>query len=417
VVLYSLGAACWFLLWGTPYLAAWLTSRLPAGSSVGWFTGAVQGLNRILDIVNPLAVVEPAWSSGDMGEVGKRLLHLVLIWGSIGVACILVATWRLRAAYIRQLESSGNSTRKRMALRPPVSDDPVRWNEQHVGGVAPLPIFRNVSTVTGLILVGLFSIAISGSVLIGGMPPQPLTLETLRQLPRLVDPVAVAPVFLIQAIAAMIVFSLVVGIRCSGAISGERERQTWEALLLTPLETRALIRDKLWGILYGVLPFVGAYEAPALALSLLGGWVSFLWTVLGLGVTLMAMYYLGAAGLWCSVTSRSSWRSLLWTLAFGYVGGFLIFVVTSPATFIIAAILYVFLQMIESAYGLDFLSAFGGFKPFVFGLFIAACVWLVVLFSTVPNLWFLRGAEKWVADRERIRHWKHEPLAFRRVSR
>ena len=45
---------------------------------------------------------------------------------------------------------------------------------------------------------------------------------------------------------------MVVGIRCSGAISGERERLTWEALLLTPLETRYLVRGKLRGIMVDV---------------------------------------------------------------------------------------------------------------------------------------------------------------------
>src|SRR5262245_66316966 len=68
----------------------------------------------------------------------------------------------------------------------------------------------------------------------------------------------------------MLLASLLVGIRCSGAVSGEREKQTWEALLLTPLTSRQLIRGKLWGIMGASLIYVLAYAVPALLLSLAG---------------------------------------------------------------------------------------------------------------------------------------------------
>ena len=47
------------------------------------------------------------------------------------------------------------------------------------------------------------------------------------------------PAFFLLGRCVLVVASLVIGIRCSGAISGEREKQTWEALLLTPLATQA----------------------------------------------------------------------------------------------------------------------------------------------------------------------------------
>src|SRR5262249_42045696 len=153
-------------------------------------------------------------------------------------------------------------------------------------------------------------------------------------------------------------------------ISGEREKQTWEALLLTPLETQSLIRNKLWGILGAAVPYVMAYTIPALFLATLvgpergwimmvvvavlavlavtifrkhidsiksfwvalisavvlmfvsipmGGGVLFL-TILCLIVTALAMFFMGAAGILCSVRCSTSWRSLLATLGLGYVG-------------------------------------------------------------------------------------------------
>ena len=164
----------------------------------------------------------------------------------------------------------------------------------------------------------------------------------------------------------LVVGSLVVGIRCSGTISGEREKQTWEALLLTPLETQSLIRNKLWGILGAAVPYVMAYTIPALFLATLvgpdqgwilmvivailailvltvfrkqvdsirsfwvaliaavilmvisipiGGGVLFL-TFLCLIVTALAMFYMGAAGIFCSVRAArrgaACWRRWAW---------------------------------------------------------------------------------------------------------
>ena len=94
----------------------------------------------------------------------------------------------------------------------------------------------------------------------------------------------------------MLFFSLLVGIRCSGAVSGERERMTWEALLLTPLTSQQLIRGKLWGILAVSYVYLLAYAIPVIPLSLLGGIYSLMWILIPLGVSVLAMYYIGAAG-------------------------------------------------------------------------------------------------------------------------
>src|SRR5439155_21686788 len=126
--------------------------------------------------------------------------------------------------------------------------------------------------------------------------------------------------FFYQGLLVMMLAGLVIGIRCSGAVTGEREKNTWEALLLTPLETRHLIRGKLWGIIGASLPYLIAYAVPALAFSIIGGIGPTFWTVMWLGVTLLGMAFVGAAGLWCSVRSKSSWRSLLTTLGITYLG-------------------------------------------------------------------------------------------------
>src|SRR5262249_8536885 len=127
--------------------------------------------------------------------------------------------------------------------------------------------------------------------------------------------------FLVQSVVVLAAAGLVVGVRCSGAITGERERLTWESLLLTPLSAKQIVEGKFWGVMTASYWYLLAYAAPALALSVLGGVLAFVWVLLYLGVTVVAMYFLGAAGLWCSARCRDSWRSLAATVGVGYFGG------------------------------------------------------------------------------------------------
>ena len=152
--------------------------------------------------------------------------------------------------------------------------------------------------------------------------------------------------FYCQGIGVMLLASLIAGIRCSGTISNERERQTWEALLLTPLTERQLVRGKLWGILGASHVYLITYAVPALLFLCSGDQAAF-WILLWLGVTWLAMRFVGSAGIWCSGRSKSSWRSLLGTLAIGYVGGVLAYMVASIVAVLLAGVLWFFISIFD----------------------------------------------------------------------
>src|SRR5262249_40664336 len=124
--------------------------------------------------------------------------------------------------------------------------------------------------------------------------------------------------FFTQAGIVLLLASLIVGIRASGTVSGERERQTWEVLMLTPLETWEIVGDKLLGIREAMHFYLLAYAVPATVVAGQAGWRSVLVTVLMLPVTWGWVSFMGATGLWCSARSPTSWRSLLATLGSGY---------------------------------------------------------------------------------------------------
>ena len=410
---------------GALFLVAAAVSRKLATALPGAWGGFFGLIDAVFQLFSPLYVLEPGWGSGDLLLLFRRLVGSMLAWGGVGLACLGLAVWRLRSAFVKQLESTGKR-RDAGALapaRPAIGEEPIRWKEREVEGIAPLATLRQIPLAAGMVLIFCLTTASSLLLLWLSMHAQVTLAEVGRRLGSfdiaglagLIDPGEAGAAFLVQSVIAMLAASLVVGIRCSGTVSGERERQTWEALLLTPLEAKQLIRGKLWGIFGAALPCLLGYALPAVVLSLLGGFQAFFWTVLWLAVTFLAMWYVGAAGVFCSVRSRTSWRALLATVGFGYLGGFIIYAATSPIIFIIALIIYIFLQLADNMYGLGLTKSVGPFGEFFTAFFVASCLALAAIFYAAA-WYFIANAEKRVADRERTRHWKDDNL-YRRGGR
>jgi ABC-type transport system involved in multi-copper enzyme maturation permease subunit len=366
-------------------------------------------------------VLEPAWGRIDAAgarELGRRLFGATLCWGTIGSICLALAVWRLRPAYIRQLHGG---TRKKRAFwwkagRTTVADSPVRWKEYYIEGLAPLPVLRlfprwlalgvtfAVSTLVSLFILWLNLFPGRG---VATMLQMVVELD-LRGLMRCFSWMGAADGFQIYGFIVLFVSTLLVGIRCSGSVSGERERQTWEALLLTPLSVKHLIRGKLWGIMGATYLYLLAYAVPAMALALAGGPGAVFWVVLLLAVNALAVYFMGATGMRCSVRAKTSWRSLLGTLGIGYVGGAIAFLITTPVVLIVALIIYIGLKFIEDYLG----TAVGpGWAQFLTAFVIASCIGLALMFWGLA-WFFIADAQKWVADRERTRHWHEEPIDY-----
>jgi ABC-type transport system involved in multi-copper enzyme maturation permease subunit len=389
-----------------------------------WFLGG-----GIFDFFNPLFVLQPAWGSNiDLPLLAYRLGWSAVGWGGIAAVCLALSVWRMRPAYIRQMEGEGKKKKATWwrVNRAPVTENPIPWKERHVDGLAPHNILRRIPTWIAVLTVFVGTTASSLFILAMYLPTNVRPEQVLQHLVHLEFSQAIALItppptggspadaFFLQSLLVMLVASLVVGIRCSGAVSGERERQTWEALLLTPLTSRQLIRGKLWGIIGSSYLYLLAYALPALGFAAIAGPTAFFWTALWLAVTWLAMYFVGAAGIWCSVRSRGSWRSLLWTLGIGYVGGAFVYLLTTPVIFILAIFIVLGLMVVDNYLGTGLgTTAAKGFDEYLFPAFkIASCVALAGIFWGMA-WFFITDAQKWVADRERTRHWKDEPLRLR----
>lgn len=308
--------------------------------------------------------------------------------------------------------------------RARIHGDPIRWKERHVEGVAPLAALRSMPRWLGMLLVLLVTVFSSLFLLARHLPVSHTPgaviklalagdLRGLRDVQMAMDRSDWA--FFTQGVLVMLIAALVIAVRCSGAVTGEREKNTWEALLLTPLETHQLIRSKLWGIIGASWPYLFAYAMPALLLSLIGGTASVLFTLLWLGVTWLAMYFVGGAGLWCSVRSKNSWRSLLSTLGITYVGGFILFCFLSGPALILGCIIAIALmildEIVSKALGTPrsfTAGGMGGLGPFFDGLGVALCILAAGAFALMA--WrFIVSAEYRVSVLERTKHWRNEP--------
>ncbi len=387
--------------------------------------GAVWYLQGWLRYFDPLFVLAPAWSAWrgmDAAEVGRRLAISSACWGILGGVALGLAIARLRPAYRAELENARpKKLRWYTALRAPVGDEPILWRERHVEGLAPTPELRRVPQWLAVALISGHT-TVSSLLILGFSLPAGVGLDEVfaalanAQAGRLA---AVMPNasngFLVQGMAVMLLGSLVAGIRCSGAITGERERGTWEALLLTPLSAKELIHGKWWGIMGSSYIYLLAYAVPALVLSVLGGVVALLWVLLCLAVAVLAMYYLGAAGLWASARSNNSWRALLTTLLAGYVGGLAIYLCSTPILALVSLILNAFVFAFDKYFGTQWSAATGSFSFDRRTFTLMTCLGLALLFWLMSRF-FLNQAQHWVADRERTRHWFEEPV-YRRSRR
>ena len=386
---------------------------------------ATQWVGGSLNLFNPLYVISPVWEQAlhpNWQMILGRLFGSIAAWGALGGVCLALAMWQLRPTFRRELESSSPYKAASGKERFPGEGDPILWREQNIEGLSPFRFLRAIPQWLAVCLIMLATTASSLLILNNALPAQ-ATLPTMArailqmdaaQLGNLIPDASVG--FLVQSIVVLLLASFIVGIRCSGAVSGERERQSWEAMLLTPVSAKQLVHGKLWGVLHASFVYLLAYGSLAVVLSTFGGLLALCWTVLWLAVTCLAMYYVGAAGIWCSVKSKNSWRALLGTIGIGYLGGLALYIVISPAILLLAGLFIILTSLADLIFKTQVTGVAAAGISSSWNLFFAAsCVGLALIFYLMSRF-FLNWAQRYIADRERTRHWQDNHL-FRRPRR
>jgi ABC-type transport system involved in multi-copper enzyme maturation permease subunit len=296
------------------------SSALLASYTVtGLLFAGVRYLGGPFRYLDPLYLVEPALSDRRVEALGVRVLVSGAVWAGLTLACLGLAAWRLRPAYLRQyLDKGAVKVVRRPWWRPRIGDDPLRWKERYMESLSPLPLLRLLPRWSGIVIAAVAGVGISATTLMrflpAGVTPQALVDMALRgDFAAVRD--ALAGVqnaewgFLIQGLLSLLFLAVVVNLRAAGGISGEREKGTWDALLLAGVKPRDMIRGKLLGILDSTLPYLIAYGAPALLFAAGGGVLSVLATLGPLALSWPLMYLSGAVALERSTRYSSAWKS------------------------------------------------------------------------------------------------------------
>jgi hypothetical protein len=258
-------------------------------------------------------------------EQGRRLIRFAAAWLVPAGLCVLVSAWRLRPAYLRHLDARTHVGRAWWrAWRPQVRGNPVLWRERWLLGMAPLPWLRRLPGWTGLAgfaivsLGGLGWLVNENSLALQDEFEERGVAGVLDALAR-INSARAMDIMALHGMVVLLVLAIVVAIRASGSICEERERATWDSVLLTPMTTRSIVRGKFWGIVLAALPYIVTYPVCTMPLAWLFGWEAGLLSVGLAAAMLAAAVWMAATGLWCSAHLASAWRSLLGTFVTGYV--------------------------------------------------------------------------------------------------
>ncbi len=134
---------------------------------------------------------------------------------------------------------------------------------------------------------------------------------------------------------------IIVPILTAGTIAGERERQTLDIMLTTPIRPVSIVVGKLETALYKILLFAVA-SLPAMSVCFIYGGISW-WNLLVFLIQLIILaFFIGAVGVWCSCVFRKTIVAVIMTMVIEYgflMGPFLIIGMVAFITAIAEAIL------------------------------------------------------------------------------
>lgn len=309
---------------------------------------------------DPLYVLRPAYEGSSIAETFRRLGQAAIGWGAIGFVCIALACWRLRPAYVKQL-----AVRRRWFSvahwlpRPAPSWNPLAWKETYTGRRIPLWLgLPLVAGVTAATCVPGFTAPATPS----GPPPGP------------------AEIIVNRAWFAIGFLALIVAVRSSGAVTTERERRTWDGLMISPMNYHDILLGKIHGIMASAWPYALAFALTCTATALMVGdltgpimrvaaatlaaafavayfvpgrttaiWVALavIWSLAAgpavfavitvmLATSWLVMRFVACVGIWSSVRCQSSWRSLMLTSCLAIGGGTVLTCASAPVAGITA---------------------------------------------------------------------------------
>ena len=229
-----------------------------------------------------------------------------LVWLVMGLAGTAVAAWRLRPTCLATGETVKKSRRR--AWVPPLGDRPMLWKELYIERVGTSRPVRPLAGRAVHGLIGGGSLVLAGIILVDlfwrtqttGRGGRPISWRSGSPVP-----------------AAMFMGWLLqwaVGLRAAVSIASERERGTWDALLMSPLEPGEIVRAKLFG--QPARPALdGRRDGPGLDAGTVVGAVGRGAYITWIAANAWPAALMAAIGVRCSLSLPTATKAMTWTIA------------------------------------------------------------------------------------------------------
>jgi ABC-type transport system involved in multi-copper enzyme maturation permease subunit len=232
--------------------------------------------------------------------------------GLLAVGCCVLSIVRFRAKALEPRESPTDKSRRvrlsrwnrwrHWRARPSVTARPILWKEMFVDALGRRRLWGKLSS--GILLAGVFLPAVHMLCFFGRIRP----LNSQDHLVVLLN-------YWVRGASSLIGCAMLVGVavRAAGSVSGERDRQTLDGLLATPMHNHTILWEKWLGCIF-------SQRRPWFALAMVWalGWYTGALHPLAMSYFVVAWLayaaFVAGLGMWFSVANRATLKSVFGTL-------------------------------------------------------------------------------------------------------
>jgi ABC-type Na+ efflux pump permease subunit len=255
----------------------------------------------VLEWFNPYFSMNRVVFAGD----ATRALQTAGCWAGLGLLGTALAVWRLRPTCLSVGVTRAKVVRRRKA--PVVGERPMLWKELYIERVASLGRFGRWVGALLTLAIGGGSLVLAGMIVYSGLfaPSSDLYSVASDTLS------AVLGGFMGTLLGWLLQWGI--GLRAAVSIASERERATWDALLMSPLKPGEISVAKLLGSIYA-LRYLAAAMLLAWTLAALVGAVSVSSYITWIVGNLVMGAFMAAVGVRFSLSLPTATRAMSWTI-------------------------------------------------------------------------------------------------------
>jgi ABC-type Na+ efflux pump permease subunit len=288
-------------------LAVYILMMLLMASPLAYWLGLPAEVTDLLEWLNPYTSMNRlVW-----GLDRRPALYTSGLWFLMGLAGTAAAIWRLRPS----CQASGGKVKRttRFGRVPAIGERPMLWKELYIERAGSVGRFGRWLGIVITIAIG------GGSVVLAGVLCWSLFIssgETSRIWASRLLSIALGG-FAGTFLGWMLQWA--VGLRAAVSIASERERATWDALLMSPLLPREIGLGKLFGSLYA-LKWMAAAMVLAWTLAVVVSAVSIRDYIIWIAGAAVTCAFMAAIGVRLSLSLPTATKAMTWTIGSWLVG-------------------------------------------------------------------------------------------------